>query len=145
MNIKYRILNDEFIENVLEEVKLSYNSKFDLEERLVNFATLIVNLSDTIKGSGAGVYLKNQIIRSGIAPALIYAESLSAESRKDFIHKLKLALKELRETSVSMKILLKSNLVRDEKIALSVQDEVHQLIAIFVKSIETAQSRLQQK
>lgn len=73
-------------------------NKYDLEERLVNFATIIVEISEIIEKTFAGKNLANQMSRSGTSPALNYGEALAAESKKDFIHKIKLVLKELRET-----------------------------------------------
>ena len=67
-----------------------------LEDRLVDFAVIIIEISDNLKSSKAGNHLGNQIMRSGTSTALNYGEAQSAESRKDFIHKMKVVLKELR-------------------------------------------------
>ena len=71
--------------------------KFDLEDRFIDFTIRISNVVDEIDDSKLGVNIAGQLIRSGSSPALNYGEAQSAESRKDFIHKIKVALKELRE------------------------------------------------
>ena len=71
---------------------------YDLAERLINFAASIIELAEMLPGSFAGRHIAGQMIRSGTAPALHYGEAQGGESRKDFIHKMKVALKELRET-----------------------------------------------
>lgn len=73
---------------------MKYTGKFDLEVRLVDFAVLILNLAEKLPKSYAGTHLAKQIIRSGTSPALQYDEAQSAESRPDFIHKMKVGLKE---------------------------------------------------
>ncbi len=115
--------------------------KYDLEERLIDFAVMIIDILNDIKNSKAGNHLSGQIIRSGTSPALNYGEAQSAESRKDFIHKMKISLKELRETFVNLKIIDKANLCGAiEKLQL-IKKENNELIAIFVKSISTAEKR----
>jgi len=75
-------------------------NKFDLEERLINFAVLIVEIEGTMPNTRAANHLAGQLLRSGTSPALNYGEAQSGESRRDFIHKIKIVLKELRETYV---------------------------------------------
>ena len=69
--------------------------KFDLEDRLVNFTVMIISLVESLPNDKAAVYISNQLIRSGLSPALNYGEAKSAESINDFIHKMKISLKEL--------------------------------------------------
>lgn len=114
------------------------NSKYDLETRLIQFAGIVIDLAETLPPTFAGNHLASQLIRSGTSPALNYAEAQSAESRNDFIHKMKIALKELRETYCSLKIIQLKKWVIEGKL-VSVIDENNQLISIFVKCIETAQ------
>jgi four helix bundle protein len=73
---------------------------FDLEDRLLVFAVQIIRLAETLPRTPVGNHISGQIIRSGTSPAPNYGEAQSAESRPDFIHKLKVCLKELRETRV---------------------------------------------
>jgi four helix bundle protein len=110
---------------------------FDLEERLINFASSIIKLSESLPQSFAGRHIAGQLIRSGTAPALQYGEAQGAESRKDFIHKMKVALKELRETSNGLRIVERVNWLPTDTLD-PILDENNQLISIFVRSIETA-------
>lgn len=80
------------------------DSKFDLEERLIDFAILISNVVEGLPNTRLGNYVAGQLVRSGCSPALNYGEAQSAESRNDFIHKMKIILKELRESFISLKI-----------------------------------------
>ena len=77
--------------------------KFDLEDRLITFASMAIAWTHSLPADRVGNHLGQQLLRSGTSPALNYGEALSAESRKDFIHKLKVVLKELRETLVCIK------------------------------------------
>jgi four helix bundle protein len=111
--------------------------KFDLDERLINFADMIIDISEALPKTFAGNHIAGQLIRSGTAPALNYGEAQSAESRSDFIHKMKISAKELRETYNCLRIIRKREWYAEEKL-LPVLDGNNQLISIFVKSIETA-------
>lgn len=117
-------------------------NRFDLEERLINFAVLIVDISESMPKSYAGNHLSGQLLRSGTSPALNYGEAQGGESRKDFIHKIKIVLKELRETYVCLKIIQRSCLFTDEDKLAKALVENNELISIFVKSAETAQKNL---
>jgi len=120
-------------------------NKHDLGERLINFAVMIIEICENMPDSRSSNHLAGQLIRSGTSPALNYGEAQSGESRKDFIHKIKIALKELRESYVCLKIIFRSGLYKSEEkidIALS---ENNELISIFVKSAETAQKNLTNK
>ncbi len=112
-------------------------NKFDLEERLIEFAVLIIEIVNEIENTKAGNHLSGQIVRSGTSVALNYGEAQSAESKRDFIHKMKVILKELRETFICLKILTKSKIYTEYKIEKA-KKENNELISIFVKSIETA-------
>jgi four helix bundle protein len=117
--------------------------KFDLHERLIDFAVQIIQITDNLKTSKAANHLSGQIVRSGTSPSLNYSEAQSAESRNDFIHKMSVVLKELRETHSCLKIIhramLYNNDEQDLKVAVKENDE---LISIFVKSIETSKMKL---
>ncbi|MFN8307850.1 MAG: four helix bundle protein [Ferruginibacter sp.] len=110
---------------------------FDLDERLIIFAVKMIDISEVLPTSFAGTHLAGQLVRSGTAPALNYGEAQGAESRNDFIHKMKISVKELRETYNCLRIIKKKNWLPENRIE-PVLDENHQLISIFVKSIETA-------
>ena len=112
-----------------------------LENRLINFSVLILAVAEKIPSNRAGgIVLRNQISKSCTSPALNYGEAQSAESKKDFIHKMKIVLKELRETNVCLKIIQKQKLVNEYHL-LEPLDECNQLISIFVTSINTASKR----
>jgi four helix bundle protein len=117
-------------------------NKFDLEERLINFAVMIVEICENMKDTKASNHLAGQLIRSGTSPALNYGEAQSGESRKDFIHKIKIVLKELRESFVCLKIIYRSKLCKSEEKMKLAMTENNELISIFVKSAETAQKNL---
>jgi four helix bundle protein len=85
-----------------------------LEERLIDFAVIIVSIVETLPNSKAGTHVGNQLIRSGTSPAPNYGEAQGAESRKGFIHKIKIALKELRETMVWLQIIARKGMVPPE-------------------------------
>jgi four helix bundle protein len=116
--------------------------KFDLDERLVNFASDIIDVSEGLPHSFAGNHLAGQLVRSGTSPALNYGEAQSAESRNDFIHKMKISAKELRETFNCLRIIAKKKWYNEAKL-ISIMNENNQLISIFVKSIETAKKNNQ--
>ena len=114
----------------------------ELENRLINFSVRIIELSGHLKKNYAGNHLSGQIVRSGTSPALNYGEARSAESKKDFVHKVKIILKELRETQICLKIIKQAKLFNAEisnldKLVL----ESNELISIFVASSKTAQNR----
>ena len=117
--------------------------KYDLEERLIEFSVLIIEIVNEIPNSKAGNHLSGQLVRSGTSVSLNYGEAQSAESRKDFIHKMKVILKELRETFVCLKIIHRCKLYKTENKIIKAKIENNELILIFVKSIETAQKNLQ--
>lgn len=114
--------------------------RFDLEERLVDFAVQIVRLASKLPTSYEGRHLKNQVTRSGTSPALNYGEAQAAESRADFIHKMKICLKELRETQICLKIIAKVPLYKGDDL-IAVMKESDELVAIFTKSVKSATTK----
>jgi four helix bundle protein len=86
----------------------------------------------------SSAHLANQLVRSGTSPALNYGEAQSAESRNDFIHKMRICLKELRETKVILRIIIKSKLGNNEQRIGPLLIENDELISIFMKSVATA-------
>lgn len=119
--------------------------KNNLEERLINFVVSIIDIAEKMKKSYAGSHLSGQLIRSSTSAALNYGEAQSAESRKDFIHKLKVVLKELRETFVNLKIIHRAQLYSDGNHLQQVLSENNELISIFISSVETASKNLSVK
>lgn len=126
-----RISNKEFRRKNL-------STKFDLEERLIKFAVKVLEVAEMLPSSYAGKHFAGQLVRAGSSPALNYGEAQSAESRKDFIHKMKVALKELRESHICMQIILRKPLLKETALLKEIISENNELISIFVKSIATA-------
>lgn len=116
--------------------------KFDLEDRLVKFACVCLDICELLPSSKAGQNLEYQLCKSGTAPALMYGEAQAAESSPDFIHKMKLVLKEIRETRINLRIIGEKPVIQNEIIAVA-QKECNELMAIFMKSIETAKLNAQ--
>lgn len=119
-------------------------SKYDLEERLINFAVLIMDLVGKLPNTYTGKHFGNQLLRSGSAPALNYGEAQAAESDADFVHKMKICLKELRESQICLKIIVRKPLLTGEIINKALK-EAGELVAIFTTSITTTQTRMQQE
>ena len=115
--------------------------KFDLEDRLIDFAVRVISVAGSLPKSKAGNHISGQLIRSGTSPAPNYGEAQSAESRADFIHKMKISLKELRETLVWLKMIKKAKFIEPPSKLESLLDENNQLISIFVASLKTAKEK----
>ncbi len=113
----------------------------DLEERLIGFVINIIKFSEGIKPVVAGKRMSDQIVRSGSSSALNYGESRSAESGHDFVHKMGICLKELRETYINLRIIKGAELHSDKNFLSVLLDESNELISIFVKSIETSKKK----
>ena len=121
------------------------NDKYNLEKRLIDFAVRIINVVEALPNTRAGNHIAGQLVRCGTSPAPNYGEAQSAESRNDFIHKIKIVLKELRETKVWLKIIqLKSLLKSTREIELLIA-ECDELISIFVTSVRTAEKNKRRK
>ncbi len=114
------------------------SNKFDLEDRLVDFACLCLDVCELLPPTKAGQNLEYQLSKSGTAPALIYGEAQAAESRADFLHKMKMCLKEIKESRINLKIIRRKPVIIDEKVEKAFT-ESNELMAIFLKRIETAQ------
>lgn len=110
---------------------------FDLEDRLIDFVLLVNEIVEELPNSKLGNHIGSQLIRSGTSPALNYGEAQSAESPNDFIHKLKIILKELRETRICLKIIQRRPLLNNELVKQTIKEN-NELLAIFLKSVETA-------
>ncbi|MEQ9264243.1 MAG: four helix bundle protein [Balneolaceae bacterium] len=118
--------------------------KYDLHDRLIEFSISIIEVVEKLPKNYAGIHFAKQLVRSGTAPAFNHAEAQSAESRRDFIHKMKIAVKELRETYVNLKIIRNKPLLTDDKLE-SIIKECNELVSIFVRSIQTARKNMNQK
>jgi len=115
---------------------MNSTKNYDLEERLINFSVSILNLIEHMPQSFGAMNLSKQLSRSGTSPALNYGEAQAAESGKDFLHKMKICLKELRESQICLKIIRRKPYLSNEKVD-PVLNECNQLAAIFTKSVAT--------
>jgi four helix bundle protein len=113
-----------------------------LERRLVEFSVAIIKLSSRLRGTQVALDLAGQITRSATSAALNYGEAQGAESRRDFVHKVGIVLKELRETYINLQILSGSGFVPRDCNIHPLLDENNQLISIFHKTVLTAKSNL---
>lgn len=112
---------------------------------LVAFAVKISTLVESLPTTISARNISGQFIRSGLSPALNYGEAKSAESSNDFIHKMKIVLKELRESYIALKILNRINDSGQYKLIDSCLVECNELISIFVRSIQTAERNRKMK
>jgi four helix bundle protein len=115
------------------------NRNEKLEDRLVSFAVRAIEVVESLPDSKAGRHIAGQLVRSATSPAPNYGEAQGAESRSDFIHKMKICLKELRETLIWLKIIERKPLCPPEQLR-SIITECNELVAIFVASVKTADS-----
>lgn len=118
---------------------------FDLEHRLITFSINILEIADKLPNSKSGVYISSQIIRSGTSPAMNFDEAESADSKNEYIQIMKLCLKELRETLVSLKIIYRKPLIEDSRMVEDVMNECIELIAVFIRNIDITKKNLTSK
>jgi len=114
--------------------------EYNLEERLINFSIMVLDLVEKLPNNYAAKHLGGQLTRSGTSPALNYGEVQAAESTKDFSHKLKVCLKELRESQICLKIIERKPYL-EKSIVSTVLEECGELVAIFSASVKTANSK----
>ena len=112
---------------------------YDLEERLITFAVRIIRATEALPKSPVGNHIRGQLLRCGTSPAPNCGEAQSAESRTDFTHKLKIVLKELRETRVWLLMIQQAELIKPTTALSFLLQETNELIAIFVASLKTTE------
>lgn len=112
--------------------------RFDLEERLLEFASAVIDLSEKLPNTRAGNHVAGQILRSGTSPYPNHGEAEDAESRDDFIHKLKICLKELRETRRWARLVRRKGWAANDPTLVFVLGEADELVRIFFSSVQTA-------
>jgi four helix bundle protein len=110
-----------------------------LEKRLISFAAAIVSLSSKLPRTPQGRHICAQILRSGTGSAANYGEARGAESRADFIHKLKVVFKELNETTIWLEIIAESSLLSPETLSAIVAEN-RELCRVIAASIKTARA-----
>lgn len=113
----------------------------ELEDRLIDFCVQIIELWKDLDKTYAGKQLAQQMTRASISAPLNYGEAQLGESKKDFIHKVRISLKELKEVNVALKICFRARLLDKEKYE-AVYQESNELVAIFLKTVSTAKSNL---
>lgn len=116
------------------------SKKFDRDERLIDFAVDVIFFTESLPNTKAANHLGGQLLRSGTSPSLNYGEVKAAESKRDFVHKMKICLKELRESFNCLRILHRAKIFKTEEMLKGLIAECNELISIFVKSIRTASS-----
>jgi len=121
---------------------MTQESKFDLEQRLLIYATSIVRIVDMMDRTATGAHVGQQLMRAGTSPLFNQGEAQSAESSKDFIHKMKICLKELRETRRALLLVQHVPLMRNTEPLAAALQETEQLIRIFFTSIRTASTNM---
>jgi four helix bundle protein len=112
-----------------------------LEDRLLEFAARCGKVVDALPDTRMGRHVAGQLVRCGTSGAPNYAEACAAESRNDFIHKLRIALKELRESSVWLRLCVRSELLPQSRL-VPLNDECTQLMKVIAKSIVTAKANM---
>ena len=113
--------------------------RYDLEERLLEYAARIIRLTEQMTRSPAGLHIAQHILRSGTSPLPNHGEAQAAESNRDFIHKLKICLKELRETHRWLRLIQRVPLLKKPERVEPLLQETHELTRIFVASLKTAE------
>src|SRR5256885_17253767 len=116
----------------------------ELLERLINFAARVGKVVDALPESRMGRHIGSQLVRSGTSPAPNYEEGCAAESRADFVHKLSISLKELRESRTWIRLIIKTEMLPEHRMN-ELLDECNQLCNIVGQSIVTAKSRKEKK
>ncbi|MDB5253360.1 MAG: hypothetical protein JWP27_2529 [Flaviaesturariibacter sp.] len=112
--------------------------KYDLEDRMVDFTCRMIDVVEALPNTRSGAYIAAQLIRCCHSPTFNYAEAQAAESRADFVHKLGICLKELKECRTALKIIIRKAMIRPAERLDDIFLETEQLIAIIAKSIVTA-------
>jgi len=117
----------------------SQNLADQLEGRLIEFAVRIIKLTTHLPKTPAGKHISGQILRCGTSPAPNYGEARGAESRADFVHKVRIVFKELNETSIWLRIIERSELLKGNLLADIIREN-GELCKIFAKSLKTARA-----
>ena len=112
-NIQHSTTNDQTGNPA--EPAVTQRKDFDLEVRLIDFAIAMIDITESLQSSRAANHIAGQLVRAGTAPASNYGEAQSAESRRDFVHKMRIAFKELRETRIWLQMVSRKALCNDRR------------------------------
>jgi len=115
--------------------------RYDLEERLLEFSVRIIKIVEQLANTRTGNHVAGQLLRSGTSPYPNHGEAQAAESPKDFVHKLRISLKEFRETQRWLKLIQRVSLIKKPELQNYILEETEELIKIFVASIKTAEKK----
>ena len=119
------------------------NPKYDLENRLLEYSSTVIRIVEKLPNNRAGNHVADQLVRSGTSPYANHGEAQAAESSKDFIHKMRICLKELRESKRWLKLIQRVPLVKSPDSVDNFLSETEELIKIFVTSIRTAEKNIE--
>ena len=119
-------------------------TNFNLIERMIEFSVIVISYTERLPRSNSGLYFSDQIMRSVASAVLNYSEAQSAESRRDFIHKVKISLKELRETYAGLRMMEKLSKKEESNMPWMIKEN-NELISILVQSIKTARKNMENK
>ncbi len=114
--------------------------KYDLEERLLEFSVRIVRVSESVERTRSGLHIADQLLRAGTSPYGNHGEAEGAESRDDFIHKVSIAYKELRESRRWLRLIQRVPLVKKPSLLDGLITEAEELVRIFAASLRTAKA-----
>jgi four helix bundle protein len=112
--------------------------EYNLEKRLVDYSCIMSEIVEMLPNTRTGSYIASQLIRSCHSPAFNYGEAQAAESRNDFIHKMKIVLKELKECRIALKVIHQKSMINPSDKLIVAYKETEELIAIIAASIGTA-------
>jgi four helix bundle protein len=129
---------------MLRTTETTQKREFDLSDRLIEFSSRVISLIEALPNGKAATHIGSQILRSCTAPVASQGEAKSAESRKDFIHKMKVGLKELRETTQWLKLIRKLGYFEARQMA-PLMKEIDELERIFFASIRSAEKNLEKE
>ena len=126
-------------ESASSEYSVRRDKRYDLEHRLLDFAVDVVELAESLPNTRAGNHIAGQLLRCGTSPLSNHGEVEAAESRKDFLHKLRICLKELRETKRWLRLVSRLKKLGEPANLPACLNEVEELIRIFAASVKTAE------
>ena len=124
--------------STLNTQRSSASGGYDLEDRLLEYAVHIIRVAESMRRSAAGLHIAGQLLRSGTSPYGNHGEAEGAESRDDFIHKLRVCFKELRESRRWLKLIQRAELIDKPELLEGLINESDELVRIFARSIQTA-------
>ena len=108
----------------------------DIQERLIDFAVMIIDLCSLLPNTQAGKHIAGQLLRCGTSPTPNYGEARGAESKNDFVHKLGIVLKELNESAIWLEMIVRSSMLPNE-VVVKIVGECTELSKIIASSIRT--------